>query len=273
MSLNVVDFGTQLVESNDLDPIYVMLWDAHLPLGKLRRWLLSYWCFYHAGTASWIVDQADYWAAMRTAAADKVSPRGTERRHFRGAMAKDSIADLARYGVEAIFDNLCAEFVLHPIPLETFIERATSYVGFGPWIAFKMADMLERLGLCEVDFTNADSYLYTSPVKGAHEVVLKHFSPSQRDLISNGREEVEAAFTYLGKHLKGLTAPPRHERPLNAQEFETILCKYHSHLSGHYNPGHDIEELHRGLLRFARWPTAQLLLRHVPKATIPSPAT
>ncbi len=263
MPLSVVDFGRQLVESEDLDPIYVMLWNAKLEPPLLRKWLLAYWCFYHAGSACWVTDQRDYWAAMRTAAADKVTPRGTERRHFRGQHAKDSVADLARYGVDGVFANLCEGHLKPAARLETMIERVRQFVGFGPWIAFKVADMLERLGLCEVDFAGADEHLYTSPAKGAHEVVRRDFSPHERDMTSNG-EEVAAAFKYLAKNLKGLTAPPRHERPLNAQEFETILCKYHSHITGYYSVGHDIEELQRGLLRFSRWPTCQRLLPHIP---------
>ena len=51
--LSVYDFGAQLLETKDLDPVYVMLHEADLGKPTLYRWLIAYWAFYHCGTAAW----------------------------------------------------------------------------------------------------------------------------------------------------------------------------------------------------------------------------
>jgi hypothetical protein len=68
------------------------------------------------------------------------------------------------------------------------------------------------------------------------------------------------AYDRLIKELGDLRAPPRYERPINIQEVETILCKWKSHLSGHYELGKDIIEVRHGLLRYAKCKLSQHLL-------------
>lgn len=256
--LEVVDFGRRLVETGDLDPVYVMLWNAQLGPKKLQLWLLAYWCYYHCGTASWIVDQPNYWAAMTTAADSSDYPRGTERRHFRGRLSANSVRWLRGEGIGLLFGEFDrAAYENKRLPLDEVMEYVQCWVGFGPWIAFKVADMLERLGICRIAFTDADTFLFNSPKEGAALVVSRYANGA----TVSAKEAPAWAFKYLHEHLGHLDAPPRYERRLNGQEYETILCKWKSHLSGHYSVGKDIHEIREGLLRFARWPTAQLLLK------------
>src|SRR4051812_1446277 len=105
VELTCYEFGRELLRLNDLDPVYVAVWEARPDwlLGtKLSKWLLAYWCFYHAGTASWICDQDDFWLAMFVAADSKDYPRSTERRHFRGKAALDSVVDLRTRGIKVL---------------------------------------------------------------------------------------------------------------------------------------------------------------------------
>lgn len=245
--LNVYDFGEALITSGDLDPVYIALHRAELEPLKLRQWLLAYWCFYHMGTSSWIVDQPEYWTAMRTAAGSKDWPRSSERRHFRGKAASASVEWLAHRGISELFGGFKG--------LTTAAE-VTRYVrtwtGFGPWIAFKVADMIERLGIAPVAFDGSDELLFESPRKGAEEL--------QRQESGTG-PAVAWAMRRIGDRLGHLQAPPRMERTINAQEIETVLCKWHSYLGGHYEVGKDIREIRHGLLRFARCRTAQMLLK------------
>ena len=85
--MNYTDFGKQLLETNDLDPIYVILSYSNLTPVEKKRWLLAYWFFYHAGVSSMIASAPGhtYYDVMREAA--KTHPRGTERRHFRADVA------------------------------------------------------------------------------------------------------------------------------------------------------------------------------------------
>jgi hypothetical protein len=65
----------------------------------------------------------------------------------------------------------------------------------------------------------------------------------------------------LGK----LYSPVVPGRVLAVQEYETILCKYKSHLSGHYPMGKDTREILH-VLRDPRWgPLAQRLAGNLEK--------
>jgi hypothetical protein len=249
--MNIYEFGEQLLKTNDLDPVYVMLHEARLDRRLLRHWLLAYWGFYHVGTASWITEQPDYWTAFEQAAGSKDWPRCHERRHFRGANAAKSTAWLRKRGVDALFQPLIGI----EAPLADVMKYVQTWVGFGPWIAFKVADMLERLSLAKIKFNNAAMFLFDSPRDGAALMWE----------LDGGKEtsaEVKQiwAVDRLTDHFKSVKAPPRYDRPVNAQEAETILCKFKSYQGGHYRIGEDIEATRRGLLRFAKCRLSQRLL-------------
>lgn len=248
--LNCFSFGKELIATKDLDPVYVLLWGAQLPEKQLQKWLLAYWCFYHIGTASWIVD-GDYWERMQTAAESKAYPRSSERRHFRGKNAYKSVAYLKEEGLNNLFQPLWAvESTAAKVMKEVQQWRA-----FGPWIAFKVADMLERLEIAHIHFDTADVVLFDSPQKGAQ--LLRE---SLGEAISDERVASWAIERILASPLGGMKAPPRYERGINAQEAETILCKWKSYLNGHYRIGEDIEACQNGLQRFPKSKTAKQLI-------------
>src|SRR6188768_3254002 len=101
---DVYTFGRQLIETQDLDPLYVALYqgkvDGLLTEDQLKRWVFAYWCFYHAGFASYASERSGpaYWGVMERAAVNITKPpvgerwpRAAERRHFRGQKAIDSV--------------------------------------------------------------------------------------------------------------------------------------------------------------------------------------
>lgn len=270
IKLGAVEFGRQLVLSEDLDPVYVMLHKAKLPPQVLRKWLVAYWCFYHVGTASWITDHPKYWPALHKAAASKDYPRSSERRHFRGAFAIKAAELLEERGVDGIFGEFDrAAYERRVLTLEDVMDYVKEWYGFGDWIAFKVADMLERLNLCRVAFTEVDTFLFDSPKKGAALVQNLHAKCDCNSKITHHhncpRVRPGWALDYLQENLGHLEAPPRKERKLNGQEYETVLCKFKSHWEGGYHVGKDITEVRHGLEKFQRCKTAQLLLKHVPK--------
>lgn len=258
--LDPIEFGRILIESEDLDPIYVMLWRAKLPRSQLRKWLIAYWCFYHAGTASVLSETPckDFFRTMRGMVPGTTWPRGTERRHFRGENGIKSVAFLHKhYGTPTnLFHYL---IVGEPLSLSESMERVERWRGFGPWISFKVADMLERLDLCRIEFRPEDVFsMFESPRKGAKDVAGRLGGPE-------GDRAFLWAYEALTEELGELRAPPRYERRINIQEVETILCKYHSYLGGHYPPGKDLREIREGLLRYAKCKTVQRLLKELPK--------
>lgn len=254
MELDCFEFGTQLLETKDLDPVYICLWESSLEERLLKKWLLAYWCFYDMGTASVICSKSNYWGMMRMAASTKHYKRGSERRHFRGENSKTSVAYLESVGVERLFEPL-----LRCNSCEGVMKEVTRWRGFGPWIGFKVADMLEALGLVRVHFDTESVFLFDSPQKGA-EALQQRLRHGARELP---KEELGswAVKTVLGKLSKKFPlAPPRYDRPLGVQEAETVLCKWKSYLNGHYKVGTDIHHCKKSLTEKRRYPIAEELL-------------
>jgi len=270
--MSVYDFGRSLIETSDLDPVYTLVHAAQLEGEPLANWLLAYWCCYHMGTSSWIVDQGktqeDYWEALADVASSSEHPRGTERRHFRGKASKTAVIELRRHALspsELVVGFLRpkkSEGLRMPLPsssngvprLSSVMNRVKLLRGFGDWIAFKVADMLERLEVGDIDFRPSDVFsMFKTPREGAEEL---------------GRWEGKTgpgvylwAYNRLIRELGTLSAPPRFERPINIQEVETILCKWKSHLGGHYPLGKDTVEIRHALERYKTSPTAASLLQ------------
>jgi len=260
--LDIRQFGCDLIRTGDLDPVYIGIYKAHLPEPQLSRLLLAYLCFYHLGASAWLSEQesSDYWNWMRTAAVNAVSPpttgsrwpRGSERRHFRGGKCCDAIEWLAkRFLPEAPIRTLAM------LPSEkTIIGEISKWPMFGPWVGFKAADLIERV--------------YNAPVKFDPNLGLMYESPrSALDMLSQDKDfiAVERApldlYNNLITFFSGQRAPPSFNRQCNAQEVETILCKWGSMRSGHYWVGKDIKEVREALHHWGS--TAERILSVMPE--------
>ena len=233
------DFGKNLLETGDLDPVYIGLQGLQLSHEEMAAWLLSYWCFYNAGVSCHIVNMgpSHFWDAMFYFATEKAAPRGTERRHFRGEAAGKAIDFLQEDFVEpqdAI--EYLADY--YPRTFSQVSDKVQQWPLFGPWIAFKVADMLERCALIPVDFSDCELQMYSEPTKGALLIAEQEGWPA----------DVKVVCTRLLEHYAGYKAPPIYDRIVNIQEIETILCKYKSHYNGHYPLGKDTMELHEKLV-------------------------
>lgn len=246
--LGILKFGKLLLNTGDLDPIYIMLWKAKLTPKRLKRWLMAYSMFYHAGVASLLSNYrgSEFWdEAAKLALPESKTPRGSERRHFRGKAAQKSIAYFAkRYpkGPEQAIGYL----VRHS---KGTVDGVVSLVRkrwpvYGSWVGFKLADLLERLQIAPIRFPIKTLTMYSEPTKGAELVAIaKGWATGEeaKDWI------VEDTVRKLLKLFKEYKAPPRYERPVNAQEIETILCKWKSHMNGHYPVGKDTIEIREAL--------------------------
>lgn len=241
--MDIVPFGRQLIETEDLDPVYCALVRSEFDKAILARWLVAYWCVYHCGSASWIAEQPNFWDALILSAKNatpsplgKAWPRGTERRHWRGLQAADSVYDLVARGLspDIMLERLekAAENGVGRV-----MEEAQTYRGFGSWIAFKIADMMDRVWGTPVQFDNAIMLMFKDPVKGIDMVEGRKV---------NYKDRVGVVERLVGE-FSDYKAPPRYDRPINVQEVETILCKWKSHQNGHYPIGKDIREIRHGL--------------------------
>src|ERR1700743_2186052 len=91
--LSVLKFGRRLVQTGDLDPIYIALWNVKIHRNRLKRLLFAYWCFYYLGVAAKLSQYKGkkFYDMMETLVRKTSTPRGTERRHFRGKAAIEAI--------------------------------------------------------------------------------------------------------------------------------------------------------------------------------------
>lgn len=251
--LGIIEFGDLLLQSGDLDPVYIMLWEARLPKPQLAKWLIAYWCLYHVGVASVLSEKEDFWGALRKAVPGTRYPRGTERRHFRGDLARASVECLAAYETSP-YDLIASLVPEGGGTLDDVLEALDDWKGFGPWIGFKIGDMLERLDLAEVEFHLCHVFnLYKTPEKGAALMAKDKNLPLEK--------AVRWAVDRLMVHFDRYSAPPSHNRTVNLQEIETILCKWKSHMGGHYLVGKDTREIREALITYGRCRTAQKLLK------------
>lgn len=273
--LSIEEFGAHLLTSGDLDPIYIALVRANFEQPYLYRWLIAYWCFYHAGAASWLAGFSGetFWAAMMTAAKNETAtpfgerwPRGHERRHFRAAIATSAVSSLQeRYGdsPEDMVDFILGtRSMMEPHrhgrtpeqsrPFVDVSKRTQAHRGFGPWIGFKVADMVDRVLRVPVTFDNAAVFMFDDPTEAALKLWrlkarLPDFAkPKEKASVING------VVAYLIEHFREFRAPPFADRPVNLQEVETILCKWKSHMNGHYPLNNDIDEIRAGVLPWTK---------------------
>lgn len=284
--LDIYEFGQHLLETGDLDPVYIALdkmeWSDP---AQLERWLLAYWCFYHCGAASYISEMPGelFWERMEVATTNTTEapdggrwPRGSERRHFRGEAAVNAVAKMkARWLTmpeRAVHDiaygvppNQVTPVSDRPQPFAEVAARAKGLPLFGPWIAFKVCDMLDRLGIAPVDFDEAAVFMFDDPTKAALMLWRAEMKMPENAKPKDQARVIQQVVTHLIERFEKHTAPPRHERKVGLQEIETILCKWKSHMNGHYPLYNDIHEINEGLRSWApHSETARAMLHAMP---------
>lgn len=279
--LPIETFGRHLIRSQDLDPVYVALPKAMSSTKQMHKWLIAYWCFYHCGMACYMSELAGFgfWNEMLKAAVnDRPSPlgedtrwpRGHERRHARGAQGIRMITRLReRYGQQpqkmvSQLVAMCQGGIMFP---ELALHVRTHRL-FGPWIAFKVGDMLERVCDCPVNFKDADVFMFKDPRNAALMLWQERVG-----IVSGGKMKcrpknedtaVRDVVLYLQDTFKEFKAPPNGDRGIELQEIETILCKWKSHMNGHYPLYNDIDEITEGLEGWGE--TAERFIEHMPRS-------
>lgn len=249
---DAVEFGRDLIDKEDLDPIYSILNESKMPQSQLKRWCTAYWLFYNAGFASCASEKQgkDFWNFLLM---DYPShPRGAERRHFRGKAGLNCITKLREKFenpenmVDWIFDGKKTS--------QETIAKAQELPMFGPWISWKLSDMGERVLGYDLAFDASDLYMYRDPVMGA---ALVAFGDWKAKINESGIKEVVQVIT---RAYEGCKAPPKFDRAINVQEVETVLCKYKAHVKGFYPRGKDSIDIAHGL-QIREWgDTSKLLL-------------
>lgn len=261
--LAIEPFGRQLITSGDLDPVYIALQRLKLswPREQIARWLIAYWCFYHCGLASHASEfqGTKFWELLHAAALNDTLappggrwPRGHERRHARGVQGCGMIVDLeTRYGEHP---GAMVDYILGGTRISKWLQfqdvanRVKEHTLFGPWIAFKVCDMIDRVLGVPVSFEQAHIFMFKDPVRAA-EMLYRERSGISREATIKIKTAaiIPGVVAYLEKEYSDLKAPPLWDRPIGLQEVETVLCKWKSHMNGHYPLNNDIDEIQDGL--------------------------
>ena len=137
------------------------------------------------------------------------------------------------------------------LSFEQVTKAVKEHTLFGPWIAFKIADMVDRVLGIPVDFEQAHVFMFKDPTKAA--IMLwryKLYAGDQSYLKVQPKDQgaaIKEVVDYLTKQFSDLKAPPLYDRPIGLQEVETVLCKWKSHMNGHYPLNNDIDEINEGL--------------------------
>lgn len=249
MDPEALTFGEQLIMTGDLDPIYIHLKNT-VDIGAfgqnghpMKRWLLAYSMFYHAGVAeaSYNYRGSEFWDFMKSGIPAESAggfPRSEERRHFRGYTAQEAIRQMSEYEPEAIVNSWYVDPTFAGV-----VKNVQRLKFYGPWIAFKLADMGERVLGLPIDFTNCELGIYREPRMGA---ALIKYGDSNHSLLTAELYEV-CRWIIDSLNAIGMKAPPGYDRPINVQEAETILCKFKSYKKGHYYVGKDNEAVAKAL--------------------------
>ena len=277
--LDVVEFGQHLLETGDLDPVYIALHNVPWSREQVYRWLVAYWCLYHCGAASYIsqFEGKHFWNKLSIATKNSPEnmspkggpwPRGSERRHFRGKDGIRCVRKLSRKypQPEYMIDTLCA-VADETKEYEPVAEAVKEHYLFGPWMAFKIVDMIERVLSIPINFENSHVFMFSTPVKGALLVYDTYLA--DRKPIQDNAEKIEVTVEYMQEVFGEYWAPPRSGRRINIQEIETILCKWKSHMGGHYPLNNDIDEIHEGLKGWGK--EADSFTEHMPGVKTPTP--
>lgn len=265
------EFGTRLVQTGDLDPVYIGVWNAQLPEAQAHRWMLAYWMFYHMGVASYLSEyrEAMFWNMALRAAENTVSPpiggrwpRGSERRHFRGQKAVDAVRHLSyqnpEHHVRGLYFSGCTA--------KEVMDQVQAWPMFGPWIAFKAADMIDRCLGVPVQFPKDVGLMYSEPRK-ALDIMLSETTVYRTDVQEVGTYPTrESLYSDLLAHFRGHPAPPVGDRPCGPAEVESVLCKWKSYRNGHYWVGRDIHETRLALVGWGE--TASKILTHMPQEVV-----
>lgn len=281
--LDIISFGNHLMMSRDLDPVYDALPKAVPDDAQRHRWLLAYWCLYHCGAAAFLseLEGEEFWNALMSAASNALAgppgstgshppvgerwPRGSERRHFRGEAAIKAVNALReRYDSEP--GGMVAYCAGAGSDFEAVAKRVQEHRLFGPWISFKVCDMLERVEGYPIDFSEAAVFMFKDPVKAALMLWRQHWGLGEDAKPKDQTKVIHDVVTHLTGKFSSFAPPGQNNRQVGLQEVETVLCKWKSHMNGHYPLNNDIREITEGLVPWAEASeTARALAKHMPK--------
>lgn len=233
------EFAIAIVTSGDLDPDYILMHNL-LNAHEMDREQVAKWIFLKA--VIYNSEQELSFLLGKIKNIDNLK-KGAERN-------KTSELEIIRTWKN--LENLSQKFggwlimaATIPKPVNLRLDWLRSIHGFGPWAAWKVMDLLDRVLSFPADLSGLDfRKAYTFPLKGMLLCAGEPESNLPRLLKDDAyyAQILRAGLLCLGE-AKELYSRPRMDRKLSLLEFETVFCKYHSYVHKKYKVNQDLLKL------------------------------
>lgn len=218
MTETMKEFFDRLILAGDVAPAHILLWESGLRHEDeaLRRWLLGWLLFDHAGVASYLCDKQDFYQALHWAASTNVE-RGVGRRHFTPEAWRSRAAG---YFLDRGLDDLFW-WMDSSVKVGEVVRSVCGWPTFGADAGHRLAHLFARIGRAEVDDTS-----------------LAGTALSLKEMHT------------LAHALDGRPLPPDDERAATPLDLLCLSLKWYSHVAGCYKVGQEVRLLRRQLNRF-----------------------
>lgn len=236
-----VTFGTELIRSQDVDPLYpVLKWLERDMEAEQALWFtFLYMAFYNLPSAM----QAFEWMESPKSADARITqlPRATERRNLRQA----NLLLLHMGNYEALVREAGSQqsflqqgWGADPVAnYEAFWMTAQTVYQNGRWAAFKWAEILKKVHGWNLAAPDMRMEFCSGPKAG-----LCLMYDLDQQAVDKAGESGIWKLNYCGANLRQACAQAGLVVP-DWETLETILCNFHSLRHGNYYIGHDIDEL------------------------------
>lgn len=234
--MDFVSFSRYLLQSGDIDPDYMFIRE----FCAKQRW----------GAAMMVK-----WILLKVVVYDSVSELehliynvplsklrfGAERRKSKNNATK-YLSNIREY-----FGGNVLKRVDYLLDSSEPLKEIQTVEGFGPWAAWKLMDLVHCcIGGGALDPNTDFRKAYEFPLKG---LLMVNGIDENSELLQDSKVYRLCMKNVWGmlKPVMKVKTPHNYFQGVRLNELETLLCKYHSYMHGHYHPGEDIMRLKKNI--------------------------
>lgn len=208
--MDIFQFGREKLKLRDIEPRATGVWTLGMAQDRVRRFVFTQSLFDHAGLSAWVAEGSSRAFWDRAEDAFNSGKRGGSRVRFRGEKSRAAMAEIKRRypRIETFFDDLSG-------PFHEAKKVVCDLPQYGNWSAFMMLDQAERLCQRPIDFSAVTVADFTGLAVHGAQLAAEYLNTTPDELLQR-----------MAKTKWPSLATPMEDRPLNAQEFETLFCDY-----------------------------------------------
>lgn len=230
--LSFGEFSKSVLESGDIDPDYIFMREKAKELDfskeQLFDWILLKLCVYNSISELKILTGKGDFETVKY---------GNERNKHKN-QAREYYNNIRQ-----VFPDEESIKLFFERPAQIVFNSIKAIRGFGPWSAWKFMDLMSCVYGSDVDFEGIDfRKSYEFPLKGL--LMVNGYAEDVKLLKSDDvYNECMALIKEMLASIEINGVPHNQDKGIRLNEIETLLCKYHSYIHGHYYPGKDSEHL------------------------------